>query len=508
MYSLLANANYEYKEMKLADLRNRIIEENQLTPLSILKGFHTKSNIHPKYEVSNDADDFRVVEELHADIIKQIPAWTALIQKTYDTLFNEDFDKLKAVVPDATIELLNAGEYSDRDKYDVSIRNIEWEMIHHLQYENVLSDTLATAVTEFVSNWLAEHYPEYTIEDKKWSQLPSYLELNKELDVDFDNTYKSVHSQYGSILGGLDSVEITFDSHLRLISSIKTFRVPELYKHLERTDAETIFNTAIDSIIYNNNKMGTLAYFQNLEAQPITININTKTGRVELIDGYKRLLYIANQTLLDYSAPIRVFTDLDDIGFLSLLYAANLWKYTAKNRDIAFHDRGYLFALKTRYGFEIPEIAYKHYSNIRYYSDILAVFYAYDFDGDYYKYTFSDDQMSIMDALRHHKHTIKDLIVILNTLPQESSRDLQYDKNIADEIENFIIRTLGHIRRLPNSDEQKDLDQSVLTKIFNDELIVKECCKKHLSTDTYVKNHLENKKLYNRIIEILLNSLT
>lgn len=36
MFSLLANANYEYKEMKLADLRNRIIEENQLTPLKFV----------------------------------------------------------------------------------------------------------------------------------------------------------------------------------------------------------------------------------------------------------------------------------------------------------------------------------------------------------------------------------------------------------------------------------------------------------------------------------------
>jgi len=42
---------------------------------------------------------------------------------------------------------------------------------------------------------------------------------------------------------------------------------------------------------------------------------------------------------------------------------------------------------------------------------------------------------------------------------------------------------------------------------IDDELIIKECCKKHLSSDTYVKNHLENKKLYDRITDILVNSL-
>ena len=45
MYSNLTKTNYEIKDMNLSSLRNKIIEENNLTPLDILKGFHAKSKI-------------------------------------------------------------------------------------------------------------------------------------------------------------------------------------------------------------------------------------------------------------------------------------------------------------------------------------------------------------------------------------------------------------------------------------------------------------------------------
>lgn len=517
MYSLLADANYEYKEMKLADLRNRIIEENQLTPLDILKGFHTKSKIEPKYVFTQTETDNKIIDEIYAAVLEYVETTSKpLAQKLYDELFNEWFNKLLEVEPNATIEKVNNNEYvADKigidatQKYNNKVRDAAFYLRYHMEYSDSVNDAVREDLNKFVDTWLSEHYPDYVIISRipRFAVLPASIELNCNESINFDEIYMPLNSSYGGIFGGLMTASITIDSHLKSFNKSISLGIKDLYRHLSRKEAETIFNNAIDEIIYNNNEMGTLAYFQNLEAQPITINMNTKTDRVELIDGYKRLLYITNQTLLNYSAPIRVFTDLDDIGFLSILYAANLWKYTAKNGNIAFHDRGYLFALKTRYGFEIPEIAYKHYSDTKYYSDILKVFYTYDFDGNYYHYTFNDNQMSIMDSLRHHKHTINDLIIILNTLPQVASGDLQYDNNIAREIENFIIRTIGHIRRLTNSDDQKDLNVETLNKIFNDELIIKECSNKHLSTDTYVKNHFEKKHIYNRIKDILVNAL-
>lgn len=507
MYSLLAEANFEYKEMKLADLRDRIIKENQLTPLSILKGFHTaSSDIRPQYSPVTSNTDSILLEELYKELDNMIPIWTDTIQKAYDETFNKLFDEFKKTLPTATIEQLIAGEYDDRSNYSVDIRNARWTMINTLQLNDPANNTLASIVKEFVQTWLDEHYPNYTIENKKWETLPLYLNLNKDSSIDFDNTYVAVDSPKSSILGNLYKIEIEYDPYLKsnIMPKIVSYYIPTLYRKLDKSEAEYIFNDAINKIIYNDNKMSRLAYFQNLEAQPITININTKTNRYELIDGYKRLLFITNEDLLNCTAPVRVFTDLDDTGFMSLLYAANIWKYSANNRNAVFHDRGYLFALKTRYGFTIPEKAYN------YYNDVLEVFYNYDFNKSYdYRshMSYYENSLSIMDSLRQHNFTVYDMNFILDNLIDITSKDYAYDKNIALEIERFIIVAVGTIRRLPNNTNQKLLSDDLISSIFEDEYIVKNCENKHLSTDTYVKNHLAKKKVYKRIADILYENL-
>lgn len=52
MYSNLVKANYEIKDVKLQELRDRIISENNLTPLDILKGFHEKSKVRITYKTA------------------------------------------------------------------------------------------------------------------------------------------------------------------------------------------------------------------------------------------------------------------------------------------------------------------------------------------------------------------------------------------------------------------------------------------------------------------------
>lgn len=507
MYSLLAEANFEYKEMKLADLRDRIIEENQLTPLSILKGFHTvSSDIRLQYSPATSDTDSILLEELYKEINNMIPIWIDIVQKAYDETFNKLFDEFKKTMPTATIEQLIAGEYNDKSNYDVNIRNARWTMTKTLEYSDVAKNTLASIVKEFVQTWLDEHYPNYTIENKRLETLPTYLNLNKDSSINFDNIYVAVNSPYSSLFGDSYHIKIEYNPYLKsgIISKVAAYNIPTLYRKLDKSEAEYIFNDAINKIIYNDNKMSLLAYFQNLEAQPITININTKTNRCELIDGYKRLLFIANEDLLNCTAPVRVFTDLDDTGFMSLLYAANIWKYSANNRNAVFHDRGYLFALKTRYGFTIPEKAYNYYDNV------LDVFYNYDFNSSYdYRahMSYYENSLSIMDSLRQHNFTVYDMKFILDNLIDITSKDYAYDKNIALEIERFIIVAVGTIRKLPNNTNQKLLSDDLISSIFEDEYIVKNCENKHLSTNTYVKNHLAKKKVYKRIADILYENL-
>ena len=44
MYSTIAKANYEYVDMKIKDLRDRIFAENDLDIFKIMRGYHEKSS--------------------------------------------------------------------------------------------------------------------------------------------------------------------------------------------------------------------------------------------------------------------------------------------------------------------------------------------------------------------------------------------------------------------------------------------------------------------------------
>jgi hypothetical protein len=203
-------------------------------------------------------------------------------------------------------------------------------------------------------------------------------------------------------------------------------------------------------------------------------------------------LYITDKKLLSYSAPVRLFTDLDDTQFLALLYAANVWKTEDK-----FHDRGFLFALKTRFGFVIPESAYAD----TFHENELSTLRLYDFGESFHK-VHKDE---LMNTLLYHKHLVNDISLMYNFVPS-LFENYKYDKNMLDEIKFTIIERVGEMRR--NDDgSQKELTKEVITSIFDDDLIKNFCSKKHLSTRTYVSNYFRDKGLYNRIESILKENL-
>lgn len=204
------------------------------------------------------------------------------------------------------------------------------------------------------------------------------------------------------------------------------------------------------------------------------------------------LLYITDEKLLSYSAPIKIFTDLNDTQFLSLLYASNAWKSKE-----SFHDRGFLFALKTRFNFVIPLSAYGNF-----YYDELSTLRLYDFGGNLTRV----DYNRLMDTLFNHKFLASDINLMYNFLPQESEK-YGYDKNMADEIKFTIIELVGEARRAKDNDLQNELSESLITSIFADDLIKQYCSKKHLSTRTYVINYFRDKGLYKRITDILKKNL-
>ena len=498
MFSNLVKANYEIKDVSLLSLRNRIVEENNLTPLEILKGFHAKSKIDLKYNSALTEQNLKDIKTIEDEYERYISTEIKNnIQSIYDDKFNSLFEDCKKECPRITLD--DILKYKNKESgLHVEIQNAAWRFLRSV---SDLDRTLKTNITKDAKNYITS-YIEKTFGDTykigvasvldKFKGLPSSLDTNAPIDIDFSQVFECVKDRTGDFADwitlecnsniGSDTYKIVFYKYDMI----------DIFVHLPESKAKEVFDTAINSVIYQNNSIGELEYLQNLESQPITININTKTNKYELIDGYKRLLYITDESLLKYSAPVKFFTDLNDSQFLTLLYAANVWK-----DEEYFHDRGFLFALKTRFNFTIPLSAY---GNIH--SNELSTLRLYDFGGNLVRVS----STKIMNTLLNHKYLVSDISLMYNFLPQVAEKQT-YDKNMSDEIMFAIIELVGELRRTKDNETLNELSEELITSIFEDDLIKKSCSKKHLSTRTYVINYFRDKGLYKRIIEILKNNL-
>lgn len=500
MYSNLAKADYEIKDVNLSTLRNRIIEENNLTPLDILKGFHEKSKITLKYKSALTEQNLKDMESIEAEYTDYI---TSLIknnfQKMYDDEFNELFEECKKHCPELTLsDVIDYKKSSIQHNHkSVELNKACFRFTRSISDLNrKLKNKIHEDANEHISNYITEKFGDnYKINlSSKYDSfvgLPYQINVNGSNDLDFSEVYEQ-YKEYSGDFSDLVSCE--YDSHIdgSVEISISNYNKVTIFAHLSESQAKEVFDNAVNSFIYQNNSVGELEYLQNLEAQPITININTKTNKYELIDGYKRLLYITDENLLKYSAPVKFFTDLNDTQFLALLYAANVWKTESR-----FHDRGYLFALKTRFNFVIPASTYKNA-----YTEELSTLQLYDFGGNLAHVDTND----IMNTLLNHKHLANDIKLMYNFLPQIAEKQT-CDKNMSEEIMFSIIELVGKARRTRDNDLQNELSEEIITSIFEDDFIKKACAKKHLSTRTYVMNYFRDKEIYKRIISILNEKL-
>lgn len=510
MYSTIAKANYEYVDMKIKDLRDRIFAENDLDIFKIMRGYHEKSSFNC-FEYKNILSDEDTVK---LDKAKQILLDTVaelgpnLAQELYDSVFNEYYphfaEVIKKAYPDKTPEDFLTDEdwlRQDRNKESAVIGNAIWELLHHLEYRvyRCANNPIQKTITEVAQQRIDKEFGEGLISLDSQKTLPTVIDLNTldfESDVFKDIYYKhSIDSMFGlaheyiklpnrRVHHGDDKISIT---------------VPDLYIKLSKETIVSAVETVVREYVDSNNNISAIEYMQNIEAQPITVNMNTKTGRCELIDGYKRLLYTPNHETQEFIAPVRVFTDLDDYGFLALLYSANMWKtLSMRSYHDMFHDRGYLFALKCRYGFEIPA---KHYKESTLGENELTAMYIYDFVTP----ESAKGRRSIWKGIEHKSHLVNDLTYIYNNLYDLSNEDHGYDNNIAVELRKFIIAAIGCLRDMNFNGHE--LSDELIRSIYTDKQLIKFFTNKHLSTDTYIKNYFERKGVYKIVIDILKEGL-
>lgn len=503
MYSNLIKTDYKIKDMYLKKLRDFLVEENNLTPLDILKGFHEKSKIDLEYKsclTKENRNDIKLIQDEYQFYLDDSKD---LVQKIYDEKFNVLLAEYQKEEPTATIETITHYLNDKHSDMSVSLKNASFKFLRKLKdvCDKLKSDVEKSA-KEYITSWMKEKFGDkYKITKNDFDRfegLPSSLNVNQNINIDFLNVYEVNRTKFDNGCGFSQTSIIYFDTHIKddSISDKIKFYDYDMIKvsvHINESKARELFDNAVNSVINQNNSVGKLEYFQNLESQPITLNYDSEKDRYELIDGYKRLLYITDENLLSYYAPIKIFTDLDDVQFLSLLYASNVWK-----TEKMFHDRGFLFALKTRFGFEIPSSAYE-----KSFEDELSILQLYDFGGNLVHV----DKDKLMNTLDTHEHLVNDMNMMYKFLVNES-KNHKYDENICDEIKYTIIELVGELRRTKHKyNHQNELSEELIVSIYNDEFINKLCTKKHLSTRTYVINYFRDKGIYNRIKDMIKNNL-
>jgi hypothetical protein len=572
MHSIIANADFTYEDIKLKDLRDRIIRENDLGILDIVKGFHDMSSFDLRY------DDFKISENQKTDVRDIYTHFqelietkvSAFIQPVYDAYYAERYAELKEAydksgITDITLDEIiktdnkrkNPDEkrgfssFSSAGNGNASFRDAYWHFKEQLTgrwnstFERNITDKVNAYVTQLFTEYLQGTYEnnEYMTEEMMkeagitrcglWGDnFPAKIDLNSDKLYDFSKIYVQAKedSVFKDDITGHKNGNITYTNYLGEEVNFSV-HVPTICVHIDRQIANDFFDKKIQKEVFK--RMGTpsiFKYAQNLEAQPITINVNTKTGKCELIDGYKRLLLTMDEELLNISAPVRVFRDLDDKGFLALLYAANLWKKSSSGvKNTSFHDRGYLFALKTRFDFEIPKEYYESakddshtqsqtLSGYRMGSD-LDIFYTYDFgftntgsyaingDNSLKDICKTEANHSFYDNLQEKVHLVNDMRFFYGKYQKIAALDYGYDSDIRNGIAIFIIRQVGRIRALGDTKNQNEIDTAMIANIFSNQDYVKAFSKKHFSTMTYVDNFLRDKGYYRKITQTLYDNL-
>lgn len=504
MYSNLVKADYEIKDMNLKELREILVKQNNLTPLDILKGFHEKSKIRLEYPsciTEENMKDVKLIQEEYKSYL--LNHGRELVQKVYDEKFDSLLDEYQKINADVTVEnIIHYINNKHSNGLSVYLCNDISRFLRELSSISVnLKSSVEKLTIEYITSWTKEKFGDkYKIIDtyfSRFEELPYELNVNKEINIDFTKVYETAETKYDKWdTSTTDLANINYNTRIKC-EDIKSkvdfynFDMIKVSVHINESKAKELFDNAVNSVINQNNSIGELEYLQNLESQPITLNFDSKTNKYQLIDGYKRLLYITDENLLKYSAPIKIFTDLNDIQFLSLLYASNVWKTEDK-----FHDRGFLFALKTRFGFKIPSSAYE-----KSFENELSILQLYDFGGNLV-HVYKD---KIMNTLDTHEHLVSDMNIMYNFLVNES-KNHKYDENICDEIKYTIIEYVGELRRTKYN-YQNELSEELIVSIYNDDFINKLCAKKHLSTRTYVINYFRDKGIYNHIKDMIKDNL-
>lgn len=534
----IINREFEYKSYKIKDLKEKIMSQDNLSYIDIIKGYHQKNeSIRIQYPQTQPIAS-EIIAEIRDAFKSAYDNFQKEVANEYDRRWEElikegtpIYEKEKAKQrgnPDKDLsfeQFLNKKESTCTYTYKYSHYSDTEKLVKEFikRMSEYINEKYLFLVTEFQSDVKAK-YPYILFErglrgDEVYKTLPTSLDFSRDFEKEIDFNLICGESQKlikdENEFAGLSTYHVTF-------TPPKGKRIYNNYSSVEEPHADSIWNTPSLAIIIpcekakeifeegitravnriSENEWSKERYLFELDMSPVTINLNSKTGKIELLDGYKRVLFNNDENCINEEVPVRVFKDLTDKEFVAELFLLNQWKKNAKDEtghNINMFDRGFLFALERRFGFKISDFFYTREFSGSYSRSENAFEYLKLYDrGDDLK-TINNKEQYVNDI----KFFYGDFFSKMLTENHGYTADEDTSKMINREILDTIIKTVGKIRQEGNT---VPLTEEMIEKIFNDDLIKQSCKKKKYTSSTYVENLFCDKGLYDQI-QIGINGL-
>lgn len=525
--SHIINKPYRYETHNLLDLKKKILADHNYSRLDIVNGYHQKDSYILEYDYSDLDKTFsdEVVKKLHEMYDKSLAELVRVLDASYERNVQrcaEVEHEIQEELPNFTFEGLEdftkytgwgqvqygVQEYCKRVlscTEDVShiVAKVEefrqfcynrdaFDETHMYRYCN--SNRLYATPDLLEAIFMYYLHEEGMLEDfriySSWHNC-SVDCLPKTFRINDTNTLKSddfLISNAHVKLNCKDENIIRVPKETRFMPHPDTIRYDDLVLTVYKVfhNAQKYYNDAIEKAI---NKVSIADYLFNImtESMPIVINRNSRTNKVELIDGYKRLLVNNDNDQLNTDTAIKVFDDLSDVDFLKLLFALNEWKLMS-NEDL--YDRGLLFALREHFGIKQEDYPT---TNTRY---------------DVSDYSFNMSLLNILrlygeDSSRVPNQYANDILQLKNILVLYEETSVIKNEMFKAKLFKSLIKVLGELRRENCSSENDDVIDVFRSVINNSQLVEMLNKKSKTKMPAWVNNYWRDNHFDDKLKEFL-----
>ncbi len=516
---------YDVKSYNLLQLKNRILKDYDYSRMDVVRGFVNHGDYTLHYDFSGldltiSDEDKNKLNQIHTDAVKELYEILEDSYKQNCHLYSEFQKEIQKDVPDFTLVAI--------EKQHEQHYTSDWSGFLNRNYHLKWND--AEALSDKIRNFVKEHKPDALVipdKYKPYMDLDSWFGVSVEAllgaiiyckikDAGLDSKYLiDTHFGFNKVNTDTEYLPSRFnpnnpetvkdnfvirDVHYK--AEVPETEIPKNMKmrsyipyitYVRQSDLSIKFYPifadakqyyeqavaeAIDDVKLDNKTFNTM-----VDSMPIVVNKNTSTGKYELIDGYKRVLVNNNSEQLNKSVAVKVFNDLSDGDFLHLLFALNEWKTIAKEW---LYDRGYMFALRERFGIKIEDYPIlSKYDKADF--SLYNILKLYGEDSSRVPEQYADDILQMKGLQELYDNTTS----ILN-------------KEFKDRVFIHLIQLLGTARRKDVTSPKIDVIET-FERIVNDPDLVKLLNKKaKLQMSSYIDGYWSEQK----VDDYLMSSIT